>query len=471
MICPVCHRSTPASSARCIRCWANRLDFTALNAAESEQYRVLEQDEAERKHRGAVARRRWVRGLAAVAAAVAVWWVYSAYFAARSPLSLPALTARSTESSPEAWPLQGGGTGRARLTAASVDLDAAEVWRVELGAAPSAVIVADEQHLYVSLTDGRLAAISVTTGEIVWERTYDQFILISPAVAGDLLYVIAGRRPQPIRLIAIEVSSGDVRWETDIGSQAYGAPLVDRGTVYIFGESEFMGFAAESGERLWRRGIDTGWSIVDRPFVSPVLSDDYVAVATDVRVLVFDRTTGEQTYWWDHASFPEYLSMHPDGIIYSVSHRFVAGIDATSRRPWWDGVRRAWTQFWIWGMAPAVPSPPHEWLRNSVGSNVLPLAVDDARVYIAGRAGEVRAVDRLAGDVEWEGTVGALRDGPIRAANGLLFGSGQSLLLLDAESGAELGRRELEGVAVLQVIPTSQGVYVAGDGGTLLALR
>src|SRR5690606_17530242 len=151
--------------------------------------------------------------------------------------------------------------------------------------------------------------------------------------------------------------------------------------------------------------------------------------------------------------------------------RFVAAIDSTSRRPWWDVVRRPWTQFWIWGMAPTVPPPPHEWLSNAVESGTLPLAVDSGRVYLAGRSGELRALDRSTRYVEWERMIGPLQDGPIRGENGLLVWTGESLLLLDPGSGVETKRRELGNVTVLQVVPTSHGTYVMGADGTLLALR
>lgn len=471
VICPVCHRSTPTSTALCIYCWAKRGEYEAVGEVDTERYRAIERSSEEREHRRVRIRKNARYVVAALVLVLVAWWGYSTFVASPSPLPLPASTARSIEASPATWSAAGGGIGRTRSTEASVSIEGAEAWSIAFDGRVSTELVVGEERLYVALDDRRLVALSTETGEVVWERGYEQHLTVSPVIAGDLLYVVSGRNPNPSILQALEPATGEVRWESTIGPQMYGSPLVDRGTIYVVAQNAMFGFDAEDGDRLWRRDIDTDWAFIDRPFLSPVLGDDYLVVSTDQRALFFDRVTGVEAYWWDFQSFPEHLVMGDDGLVYGISHRLVAAIDPDSSRPWWDGVRGAWSQFWIWGMAPEVPPPPHKWARGNPPSTILAPAVDGERVYMAGRRGDVRALDQATGQTLWEREGGAYVDGPISTATGLLLADDDTLVLLDAETGAELATRSFDGGSIMRVTPTDHGTYVAIDDGSILALR
>lgn len=400
-------------------------------------------------------------------------WIYGAYFASPSPLPLPRSSAIAAHSSSGSWPVTEGDLGRSRKISALSHIDGAEVWRTHLGASPSTPIVGDSERLYLGLTDGRLAALSTAEGTELWERSYVLPLHVAPTVAGDRLYVIARSGSQRSWLESLDAATGEIRWRLQLDTEVRASPLVDHGTIYVFGQDELLGVAAETGYQLWHRRVATDWALYDSPLISPVLDGDYFAVATGNRILVFDRLTGEQSYWLDLGSFPQHLVLE-GGTLYGLSARFVIAIDPTSSRPWWDRFRRAWFHLWVWGFAKLPPSPPHEWASANPPSVLLEPTIDNDRLYAAGTflaSARVVAYQRSNGDTIWEREVESLAAAPVRTEDGLLLIARHALFVLDPEDGRELAYRALEDLTVRWAIPMSHGTYIVTEDGDVLVLR
>jgi outer membrane protein assembly factor BamB len=403
-------------------------------------------------------------GVAVVALVLLGYWGYTHTLATPSPLPEGRAARYSSALTPETWPTADGDLGRLR-SEAPARIEGEEVWRQRLDAAPETAIVSDGERLYLALADGTLRALRSADGTELWRRSYEDPVLAAPALAGDRVFV-AHRGGL---LQALDAATGDVLWESLAEGALIASPLVRDGIVYLFGRSEWYRFDAETGDRLWRRGIDADWSLIERDALSPTVGGEYIAVAVSERVLVFDRETGEQTYWYDFLSLPDAIALEGN-TVYALSHRVFVSLEADSRRPWWDGLRRAWLHLHLWGLAPEVPPIPRNWVRLRPPREHFQPAIGAELVFVAGARGSVAAYHKADGTLSWTREIGRGTAPPTLTSTGLLVSAGRALILLDPASGSEIGRQEME-TAVGSVAVVRHATYVALADGTLLALR
>ena len=466
-LCPTCGYATPASRNRCHHCWNDVATAGLLDAADAEQ-RLAREEALQADIASTLKRRReqsrYIRRVGyAMLVLLLGWWGYRAFIYTPPPVPTPSSTERSVVAGTDVWPITGGDLGGSQRTAATAALEGTERWASSLGAAPATAMVADAERLYLTLVDGRIVAVGIEDGAERWTYRLQNFPLAAPTVAGDRLYV-------PLRqgvLLALESETGEAVFESLATQSSFGtSPLVADGMAYVFGTGSLYGFDAENGELLWTVDIPSNWA-----FVTPVLTGQYVAVATGDRTLAFDRFTGQETYFYEFERAHPYSISVADDTIYSVSTRFGAAIEVDSRRPWWEGSRAVWNQFWLWGMAPSVPPPPALWVTSRPPRDGYPVAVGDDRLLLAGPEGDVRALDRVSGEELWRVAVDPIVAAPLVTPEGLLLMHASRLALYDVGSGEFVRDRAFEGSSLFDVVVTSHGTFVADAAGELIALR
>jgi len=465
--CPRCGHATPADRDRCSHCLREivKAEILSPEAAErrlARQTRIAEQrDAADRR------RRRRMRMLQAAAALVLVAligrWSYNTFIWEPPPVPPPSSTVRGVVSSSDVWPTSGGDLAGTRSTTAAAILEGPGSWSNALGSAPATRMVQDEERLYVALNDNRLVALDLDDGEVAWSLELAVTPFAAPTVAGDRLYV-------PMRagqLLALDAATGNEVFASLNTATRFGtSPLVDSGVAYVFGIGALFGFDAETGELLWRTDIDSPWG-----FVNPVLDDSFVATATGDRSLVFDRVTGRESYFYEFERSHPYAIALVDGNVYTFSSRFGAAYEVESRRPWWEGVRVVWEQFWIWGMAPDVPPRPAIWVGSDPPADGYPSAVTDELVLLAGPSGDLLAVSRADGSDAWHFVRAPIVGPPLATQEGLLVVHVDRLGLYDFQTGALIAERVFEDRVLVDVVVTTAGTFVVDADGVVSAYR
>lgn len=464
--CPTCGRLTPADSNRCYECWNDVAEVPTLEAEEAARLRAR-QDREDAILAGARARRRqrlrWVRNIVAATVVILLgWWVYQTFVYEPPPVPLPSSNARNTTATAGAWAISGGDLGATRSSPLPSRVGATEAWAADLGSPVVEAPVFDGERLYAALEDGRLVALDPASGAVEWTHPLSNAPFAAPTVAGDRLYV-AERQG---RLLVLDTASGDTLFETTTARRSFAtSPLVIDGMAYVFGIGEVYGFDAENGELLWRREVSGNWA-----FVTPVVEGRYIAAATGDRVLIFDRLSGQQTYFYEFERAQPYSIVLDDGTVYAASGRFAAALDIESRRPWWESYRKYWNQFWIWGFTGAPPLPPRIWTAGEPPEDGFPMAVGPARLYVAGEGGDLVAISREAGDEVWRAKTAAISGPPTLTSDGLVVVHEDGIALHDPSDGRVLREQRFEGRALQAVTVTGAGTFVAHEGG-ILALR
>lgn len=94
------------------------------------------------------------------------------------------------------------------------------------------------------------------------------------------------------RLLALDVTNGDLLWEFETGHSVWAQPVYDEGTVYVASlDNSVYALNADSGEELWR--AELSGSIADRP----ILVEDILYVSSfDRAVHALDAGTGEEIW-------------------------------------------------------------------------------------------------------------------------------------------------------------------------------
>jgi outer membrane protein assembly factor BamB len=465
--CRTCGDVVAADRDRCPRCLANVVGAPPVEPDEAAR-RLGRQAAREAARIEADARRAFRlrllrRGAAVVAVLLVGWWVYRNFIYEPPPLPSPSSTVRTLLATPDAWPASGGDLGGTRSTAAAPALDAPEAWRVDLGSPLATPLVADRERVYATLEDGRIVALGIEDGAIRWEHRLPVAPHGAPAIAGDRLYV-ALRAGQ---LVALDAATGDeVFASISISTTIGAAPLIDDGVAYLFGLDGIFGFDAETGEQLWRIDVDTNWA-----FVAPVLDDDHIAVTSGNRALVYDRLRGGETYFYEFERAKPYALVLHDGAILVASSRFAASLDLDARRPWWEGTRAVWNQFWVWQLAPDIPPPASRWVVPQTPAEDYSAALAGEHLILAGPSGDVLALDVVSGEPAWRLDLDPVTAPPLATDSGVLVVHDDRLALLDAATGAVTDERPIEGGDLADAIVTTGGTFVATASGSVVALR
>lgn len=139
--------------------------------------------------------------------------------------------------------------------------------------------------LFVSSGFGLLTALDAKTGAQIWQQSLQATGSGSPAVAGNLVYLVAGDDVA----WAIDTETGRIRWQlaaTPDINNVFGAPspaVSDKYVVFGFGSGELQGALRKGGLRLWdsqiagqRHGYSAGG--IDDITGDPVIEGDRIFV-------------------------------------------------------------------------------------------------------------------------------------------------------------------------------------------------
>lgn len=147
------------------------------------------------------------------------------------------------------------------------------VWERSFDAPIAAAPVVRGDRAYVATRGGELAALSVDDGSVVWSRRLDGEIYSTPATDGELLVALTRGE-----LVGVAADSGTVRWQTEIGVVLVSGLALTDSTVYVGGE-DLQALDRTNGEIRWAYPIpDEGGG-----FGGPVVTGETVFVGACVK--------------------------------------------------------------------------------------------------------------------------------------------------------------------------------------------
>lgn len=303
----------------------------------------------------------------------------------------------------------------------------------------------------LAAASGSLVALDVSDGDVLWETPVGHTLGGTPAVTSEVAYLAAwnGGELQARGVAAIDLEDGTVRWRAVPDVDVTTAPTLADGSVYVggsFNSEHVIALDATDGSERWR--FPAG-----RRTPTPAVADGLVVAAGGEEHAAYglDADGGEERWRFETGDWVQAApTVHDDTVYVGTRDGRVHALAAT------DGEER-----WTKRVGNAV--------RNSV-------AATDEAVYVP----TDRSLVALTPDGTelWSaGPRGSLP--PTVTADGLLAAD-RSLACLDHDDGSERWRHSVpsrtRGDAVFSGIQAPPvvgdgGVYVGGFGGDVIALR
>jgi len=343
------------------------------------------------------------------------------------------------------------------------------VWTAELPellAAPP-LVVADYVYVVAGETSatGRVLALDVATGQVVWERPLDSIADHAPVAAGDWLY-IATRGGV---LLALDRHSGEEQWVFQGRFGLSGPPVVQEGVLYVGSEAVFN-LDAATGAIRWQREL-AGRIVQPLAFANDIVA----AIDADHVVHLLNARNGRTRLsfplWFNPLDGPTIVD---ETVAIAGDQAHVQALDLHARDvPLAKTVRFFWTRLWLYGGAPQPPPPRgYAWQARDIdGINGYIAAADAERFYLsvedAGQTGRVLALDSETGTVQWETSFAApVAQSAMLLGNVLVTGTANGALVgIDATSGRVLWKVLLaEPVLAAPAVVGNRLVVPVGDG-------
>jgi outer membrane protein assembly factor BamB len=321
-----------------------------------------------------------------------------------------------------------------------------------------------------------LVALDVLTGETRWETRLEGSAYAAPAVASGMVYVgttthhvIRGEpvgTPDPIKtdlgfVIAFDTATGVEEWRQETRGSESASPAIADGMVLI-GSSDggMYAFEEETGEQRWQSDVAT-YEVDPRvaedvrlSSSTPAISGDLVFVAsTTGTVYALDVRTGKERWNASVAAGELTMPVIADGFV------LVNSADVSGR----TGIER---------LSPAqelvaldVATGTIAWSVSSEAEGLLPVAVDDQRVYLVepDRAkSTVRALDLSTGQEQWAYSVEhGILDSAVIANDTVYVGNVDGYVYaLDATTGQEQWSVRLGGTVGSSMAVVDGLIYV-----------
>ena len=234
--------------------------------------------------------------------------------------------------------------------------------------------------------DGRMIAIDVKTGDVIWEKRDKKLRISGGPGAGEGL-VLAGTSDAEV--IARDLATGEIKWIADVSSEILAAPQCARGVVVVrTGDGKLFGLNADDGKRIW---------VYDRSIPSLTLRGTATPVIVEGMVIAgFDNGR-------------------------------LAALSLTTGKP-------------IWETRLAIPSGRSD-LERMVDLDSEPVIADDT-VFVASFQGRVAAVDLEDGKLNWSRDISSYADLAVDKDNLYLTDDEGSVWALDRFSGASVWKQE-----------------------------
>jgi outer membrane protein assembly factor BamB len=163
--------------------------------------------------------------------------------------------------------------------------------------APATPLVWDNGWLIAASETGEVLAYRAVDGGLIWRRGIDAMANARPSLAADRVYVPAADG----RIVALQVETGELVWERRVGGKPHEILALDDRLYVGSTDNRLYCLRADNGVIDWR--WPTGADVVGRPLVDARL---VFFVSLDNMLRALDRRSGNQR--WKRA-----LPLRPSG--------------------------------------------------------------------------------------------------------------------------------------------------------------
>lgn len=334
------------------------------------------------------------------------------------------------------------------------------VWERHLGRsggqATDLRMVAEFDALFLADRQGRVYALDPQSGDTLWTQKVAGNLQAGPSVAGDA--VLVGSRDA--KLLSLSRANGELQWTATVSSEVLGAPVGDGSVVVVRSiDGAVYGLSAATGSERWSygRGAPT---LMLRGLSAPLIVGSSVIVGQESGRVVSLASYDGKLRWEQPLSLPQGRTELDrltdidgdliDGLRCILAASFggqVACFELSTGRVLW---------------------------RRDVKTYLSP-AYSDGKLYVTDESSLVVALDEASGAIAWTQDAFKYRglSAPAVVGEQLVVGDEDGYLhWLDRRDGRIVGRDQLGGAAIVELLATDDGLlYVRNRKGAVYAVR
>jgi len=133
----------------------------------------------------------------------------------------------------------------------ALSLDGQMRWSFKTDQSLWSTPVTDKENIYQPSMDHHIYALDRDNGQEVWKTEDLGGAIVGKPALGENGILYVGTFGS--EMIAVETSSGQVKWRTSVSDWVWGGPAIDNGTIY-FGDLDgyFYALDAETGMQIWQ---------------------------------------------------------------------------------------------------------------------------------------------------------------------------------------------------------------------------
>jgi outer membrane protein assembly factor BamB len=211
------------------------------------------------------------------------------------------------------------------------------LWATETGAQQSSPAL-DDTRVFIGSDKGTVYGMNRKTGAILWRFPAASAVQTRLSTGNGRVFVESSDN----NVYALDAATGGLKWKftRPDGSLGYSAPVFDKGTVYVAGETTLYRLNGETGIEEWRAII--GGKSVSAPFVvTPTIpTAGRVYVGSDGAGLTALSVSDGATAWNFRGAVATDWFGPPlvanDTVYVSTYNRYVYAVDAQTGKQKWQ---------------------------------------------------------------------------------------------------------------------------------------
>lgn len=281
-----------------------------------------------------------------------------------------------------------------------------------------------ENMLVTANTVGKVYALDIDRGEVIWEYATGGKVYSTPAVWRNTIVVGSSDR----YIYGLEAITGKLKWRIKTGKAVLGSPVVENGVAYIGGsDGYFRAIDIDRGEIVWSYDGLKGY-VSTRP---TIYNDMVIFGDWGNGFYALDKRDGKILWTWDNGHKNRMLSAaacYPitmnDRIFIVAPDRFMTCLDANSGKVIWRekkdpirvresmGVSEDGRHIYVktmdgnlLGISTVADTMEVAWASElQLPYELAPTAIASAagKVFVPSHAGLLSAVDAGSGEVLWQ---------------------------------------------------------------------
>jgi eukaryotic-like serine/threonine-protein kinase len=298
-------------------------------------------------------------------------------------------------------------------------------------------------------TFGRVYCLDGFTGEVIWSiQTYD-WVVSSPAVYNDKVYVgslFVGN------VYCLDAETGDKIWNYKTSNHMFSSPAVYNDKVYVGcgisvdSAGKIICLNATTGESIWEKHTPNGGV-----YSSPAISNNRVYVGSlDGKVYCLDAETGDEIWTYDTGS-----TVHSSP---AVKYEKIY-IGSSGNRRFYCLDAETGEEIWTYLTGDKIMSSP---------------AVADEKVYIGSYDNKIYCLDAFTGEHIWNYSAPSkIFPSPAIADEKIYFGCGSSIdgggsfICLNAKTGESIWNLSISTIAASSPAIVNGKLYISAHDGSL----